>query len=178
MPLGILISLLLLFFPGLVWGQANSQITNALEQPGVLIITSARDTTAGFQWQPGPGNGRISLVWPGGVLSLPDSLAMEAYPNSNLAIPLIAGFSGNLEAGPFALDDGTYEINENLIMSDGVIQLIVSSGELEIFGPRFRYTLSSDNSHESRSNYLLIAGLLVLIAVLLRRSRMILRKRA
>lgn len=149
-----------------------------LEQPGILIITAASDTSAGFQWRQGPGTGRISLVWDGGMLSVPDTLAMDGFPNNNLGVPLQAGFSGTGSQGPLLLDDGSYAVSENLMMGDGVIQLVVSDGELEIFGPRFRYSrpqkISPDD--ESKANFLLISGLLILIAVLLRRARKILRK--
>ena len=152
----------------------------SLEQPGILIITAASDTSAGFHWRPGPGTGRISLVWEGGVLSVPDSLAMDGFPNDNLGIPLRAGFSGAGQDGPLLLDDGIYSVNESLMMGDGVIQLMVSDGELEIFGPRFRYTRPQPTtvSDKNRANFLLIAGLLILIAVLMRRARRILRKGA
>jgi len=178
MSLRALILLLLFCFPGITQAQTDESTPIGLQQPGVLIITAARDTTAGFEWRNGPGMGRLSLVWEGGTLSVPDTLAMEAYPNLNLGVPLKKGFSGNLDNGPILLDDGVYKIRETLIMSDGVVQLVVSSGELEIHGPRFRYTLFDQTSDETKSNFLLIAGLLVLIAVLLRRARSILRKRA
>jgi hypothetical protein len=152
----------------------------SLDQPGILIITAASDTSAGFHWRPGPGTGRISLVWEGGVLSVPDTLAMDGFPNDNLGIPLRAGFSGAGQDGPLLLDDGIYSVNESLMMGDGVIQLMVSDGELEIFGPRFSYTRPQPTtvSDKTKANFLLIAGLLVLIAVLLRRARRILRKGA
>ncbi len=179
MSLRFLIPLVLIGLPGNVLGQSSEFSQFALHQPGVLIITAARDTTAGFEWRPGPGSGRISLVWQGGVLSVPGTLAMEAYPDLDLGVPLLAGFSGNLEEGPLVFDDGVYPILENLVMSDGVVQLVVSVGELEIHGPRFRYTSSGKKTlDEPKANFLLIAGLLLLIGVLLRRARQILRKRA
>ena len=178
MSLRILIPLLLTFLPGTVLGQSGEPSQFALQQPGVLIITAARDSLAGFEWRTGPGSGRISLVWEGGALSVPDTLAMEAYPNLHLGIPVLKGFSGSLEEGPLIFEDGVYPIRENLVLSDGVVQLVVSSGELEIHGPRFRYTRSDALANKSKANFLLIAGLLVLIAVLLRRARKILRKRA
>ncbi len=90
----------------------------------------------------------------------------------------MAGFSGNLPGGPLVFEDGLYPIKENLVLSDGVVQLVVSAGELEIHGPRFRYTRPGEISDKSKANFALIAGLLVLIGVLLRRARIILRKRA
>ncbi len=183
MPFRILMFLMLTTFSALVaapaWTQEPLQEERfSLNQPGILIITAASDTTAGFQWRPGPGEGRISLIWEGGVLSIPDTLAMDGFPNNNLGVPLQPGFSGNGNEGPLLLDDGLYSVNENLMMGDGVIQLMVSDGELEIFGPRFKYTRPqiAEVNDSTKANFLLICGLLILIAVLLRRARKILRK--
>ncbi len=178
MPWRTFFFLLLLIPPVQALAQADgSENRFELEQPGILIITAASDTSAGFFWRPGPGEGRISLVWDGGVLSVPDTLAMDGFPNNNLGIPLRPGFAGSGAQGPLLLDDGVYSVSESLMMGDGIIQLMISDGELEIYGPRFRYTrpVTKPFDDKTKANFLLIAGLLLLIAVLLRRSRMILR---
>ena len=179
MPFRVLIFLVLILWPALAGAQTpGSEKRFSLEQPGILIITAASDTSAGFYWRDGPGQGRISLVWDGGVLSVPDTLAMDGYPNNNLGVPLRSGFSGNGTEGPLLLEDGIYAVNENLMMGDGIIQLMISDGELEIFGPRFRYSRPQPLSPNTKfkANFLLIAGLLILIAVLMRRARKMLRK--
>lgn len=180
MPSRVFIILVLVLIPTLVSAQSDTgQERFSLEQPGILIITAASDTSAGFQWRSGPGVGRISLVWDGGVLSVPDTLAMDGYPNNNLGIPLRPGFSGSGGQGPFLLADGIYPVKENLMLGDGVIQLMASDGEFEIFGPRFRYSRPQPSivNDKTKANFMMIAGLLLLIAVLLRRARSILRKR-
>ena len=179
MPFRVLIFLILMLCPVIVGAQSpTAQERYNLEQPGILIITAASDTSAGFQWRQGPGVGRISLAWEGGVLSVPDTLAMDGFPNNNLGVPLRSGFSGNGASGPLLLDDGVYIVSENLMMGDGVIQLMVTAGELEIFGPRFRYTRPQGKlaNDATKANFLLISGLLIMIAVLLRRARKVLRK--
>ncbi len=181
MSFRVLIFLFLVFqAPPAIAQSSASEDRFSLDQPGILIITSASDTSAGFHWRSGPGTGRISLVWQGGVLTVPDTLVMDGFPNGNLGVPVREGFSGTGQDGPLMLGDGVYSVTESLMMGDGVIQLMVSDGELEIFGPRFRYSrprfiLPDD---KTKANFLLIAGLLVLIAVLLRRARSILRKGA
>jgi hypothetical protein len=173
----LVLLLVMVGFSSLCLGQEfKKEPSFQLDQPGVLVITAAQDTAAGFAWQPGPGPGRISLVWEGGVLSIPDTLAMEGYPNLNLGIPVKAGFFGRGKEGPLAMEDGIYQVSEDLMMSDGVVQLMVSDGELEINGPRIRYTQPVANPDNPVSNYLFIAGLLILIAVLLRRARLKSRK--
>ncbi len=147
-----------------------------MTHPGILIITAGQDSTAGFHWQKGPGLGRISLVWDGGVLSIPDTLALEGYPNFNLGIPIRKGFFGSGKNGALEFVDGIYGISEDLMMSDGLVQLMVSRGELEIHGPRIRYSFSQTEPKKQVANYLLTAGLLILIAVLLRRARKKLRE--
>ena len=181
MPMRVFIFLILIFLPSLVAAQVEAESERfSLEQPGILIITAASDTSAGFHWHAGPGAGRISLRWDGGVLSVPDTLAMDGYPNNNLGIPLQPGFSGNGAEGPLLLADGLYTVKENLMLGDGVIQLMISDGEFEVFGPRFRYSRLSQGAivdDRTKANFMMIAGLLLLIAVLLRRARSILRKR-
>ncbi|MCP4293437.1 MAG: hypothetical protein GY780_16545 [bacterium] len=177
MPLRLWGLLIFLIFPLHSYGQdfsANERFR--FDGSGVLIISSARDTTGFFNWGPGPGTGRISLHWEGGFLSVPDTLAMEAYPNNNLAVPLKAGFSGTVKNKPMLLEDGIYPITGNVVLGDGTVQLVISTGELEIHGPRVRYRHQESDLNKTRANFLLIAGLLILIVVLLRRSRRILRK--
>jgi len=187
MPLRVLFSLVMVFcFSQAVAQPSEGENRFSLEQPGILIITAGSDTSAGFHWRreilptQGPGVGRISLVWEGGVLSIPETLALDGFPNNNLGVPLEAGFSGTGQEGPLLLADGVFSVTESLMMGDGVVQLMISDGELEIFGPRFRYSRPREITadEKQKANFLLIAGLLVLIAVLLRRARKILRKGA
>lgn len=151
-----------------------------LGHPGYLIISAARDTSAGFQWVDGPGPHQISLTWRDGMLTLPDSLAVEEFSRFDLAIPVRAQFSGAGTSGKLEWREGTYDITEPLMITDGVISLLVDEGELEVLEQRVRYRAPSESTdktpNDPRASFIMLAGILLLIGVLLRRARRTLNK--
>jgi len=145
-----------------------------LGHPGYLIISSARDTTAGFSWQTGPGPQQLSLTWRSGMLTIPDTLVLEPFSLHDLAIPVTADFSAAGAGGQLEWREGKYDITEPLMMTDGVVDLLVSKGELEILATRIRYRspeLTQDEKADPRASFLMLAGVLLLIGVLMRRAR-------
>jgi len=158
--------------PDLEQGQG---LGTELGMPGYLIMSSARDTTAGYQWNEGPGPDQISLSWRQGMLTVPGSLVLEEYSLADLAVPVSAKLTGAGASGSLEWRDGTYEINEPVLLSDGQVNLLVSQGQLEVVGSRIRYRPPlSDNGQkpaDPRASFIMLAGILLLIGVLLRRAR-------
>ena len=140
-----------------------------LGRPGYVIIASGLDSTLGYQWRLGPGPGQRSLTWPQGMLSLPDSVAVESLRGVDLAIACGASLAGLGSRGNLLFQDGIYPVSEPIVLSDGVLHLYLADGELEILGQRIRYAAPTEGKADPRSGYLFLAGIVLLVVVLLRR---------
>ncbi len=153
-----------------------------LGHPGYLIISSARDTSARFNWLEGPGPRQLSLTWLDGMLTYPDSMIMEPFAEFDLAVPVTAQLSGAGASGKLEWRDGIFPISEPVMITDGVVGLLVSAGELEILGTRIRYRMpdakAPEDKADPRASFLMLAGILLLIGVLLRRARKTLKQGA
>lgn len=184
MPLRVLISLVCLSltaWPLSGWGlgdvgvSADRESGQTLGHPGYLIISAARDSSAGFKWLEGPGPHQISMTWLDGMLTLPDSLVLEPFGEFDLAVPVSAQFSGAGASGKLDWKDGTFAISEPVMITDGAVGLLVSEGELEILGTRIRYrapeVVKTEKKPDPRASLFMLAGIMLLIAVLLRRAR-------
>ncbi len=156
------------------WTQQEGQTT--LGQPGYLVIEAVRDTASVFLWQEGPGPNRYSLVWPEGTLSLPDSVHLDEFGDLDAGLVCGAALSGVGSSGYLVFQDGVYQISEPVALSDGVLELHVSGGELEVRGNQIRYRRPNLPDQKTKANYIFLAGMVVLITVLLRRARRQLRK--
>jgi len=149
----------------------------SLGHPGYIIMTAAvGDTTGTFVWQAGPGPTQRSLVWAEGVLTVPVTLAPETFGPADLAVPCSAELAGGGHGGRLVFSGGKYRIDEPLLLTDGSVTLYATAGELEILGERVRYRAPRKAIKDTRSSYLLLAGLVLLTIVLLRRARLGLRK--
>jgi len=148
-----------------------------LGHPGYLILVAAADTSGSYKWQEGPAFGQLSLVWPDGVLTIPDTLAMESFGDRDLAVPCGAALSGSGASGVLMLEDGRFDITEPLVLGDGTVQLFVSAGEFDVQGQRIRYTSPSVRGPDSRAGYVFLTGMVILVVTLLRRARVKSRER-
>ncbi len=154
----------------------TAQGRSVLGRPGYLIMTDVRDSLADYAWREGTEPGTRSLVWPGGVLTIPLTLTPEEFLDTDLGFPLEASFGGTASSGNLSLADGRYQVSEPVMLSDGVVRMYVSSGELEIRGERLRYSPAVIDNSDPRANFLLLAGIMLLILVLMRRARRILKR--
>ena len=156
-----------------VAGQEPDEADLTLGHPGYLVITGAAtaDSASGFHWQSGPSLDQRSLVWDEGMLTVPDDLQPESFGPDDLAVPCGAGLTGSGNAGRLVFRPGLYPVTEPLILTDGVVTLYVAGGELEIVGQRVRYRASRVKMKDIRASYILLAGLVLLTVVLLRRAR-------
>lgn len=165
-----LVILILTLLPAVGSGKGET-----LGHPGYLIITAGRDSSAGYTWLEGPGPHQISMTWLDGMLTVPDSLPLEPFAERDLAIPVSALFSGAGASGKLEWKDGIFEISEPLMATDGAVQLLASGGELEIVGSRVRYrpppARDQEKPSDPRASFVMLAGILLLIGVLMRRAR-------
>ena len=170
---GLLLTAIVLLLAGTAAAQSGPLV---LGQPGYLIISGARDSTGTYVWQDGPGPGRRSLVWPEGTLSLPDTVFTEPYGRQDLGLPCRAEMSGVGKSGSLVFSDGDYTVSEPIVVSDGILELHLAAGRLEVRGSQIRYRRPDVAEPKTRANLILLAGLALLIIVLMRRARLHLRK--
>ncbi len=144
---------------------------------GYLVIEAARDTSAGFRWESGPEPGHRSLVWDQGRLVIPDSLPVDHFGKYDLGITCTENLSGSGARGQIVLVDGIFPVSEPVVLSDGLLEMKISAGELEFRGASIRYRRAAPRPREFRSGLLLVAGMTLMIIVLLRRARLNARER-
>jgi hypothetical protein len=173
-PMLVVLSLALLIVAQPMAGQETENRAE-LGHPGYLILSAARDSSAGYAWEEGPGPGQIRLRWEGGHLTIPDTLVLEPFAQYDLAVPVRASLEGEGDSGKLSWRDGRYEVSEPLFLDDGQVRVLLRSGELEILGTRLRYQpaeaeIKGENV-DLRSSFLMLSGLLLLIWVLMRRAR-------
>ena len=144
-----------------------------LGYPGYLVIATARDSTAGFAWQDGPGPGRRTLTWSAGTLNLPVDHQVDPFSEQDLGVPCGKELAGVGDGGPLLLRDGEYPLSEPLLLSDGVVFLHLAAGRIEVRGERIRYEPPRPDSASAdpRAGYIFLLGMVILIAVLMRRAR-------
>ena len=155
-----------------VFTAAADEAPRTLGQPGYLVIEAARDSSAGFRWEAGPGPGYRSLVWDLGRLTLPDTLEAENFGRYDLGVLCTARLEGSGASGQLVFRDGIYPVSEPVVLSDGRLELRVSAGELEFRGARIRYRRPVAEAGPYRSGLILMAGMTLLVVVLLRRARL------
>ena len=155
---------------GLAEGVRGSD--HRLGSPGYLVIEAGRDSTAGFRWEAGPGPGSRSLVWDQGRLVVPDTMAVDSFGQHDLGLPFNEKFAGTGASGRVLLEDGIFPVSEPVVFSDGLLEMEISSGELEIRGARIRYRRATFEPREIKSGLLLLAGMTLMVIVLLRRARL------
>jgi hypothetical protein len=142
-----------------------------LGRPGYLIIEAAADSASGFVWETNSeGTDRI-LVWDQGRLTVPATVETEVFARHDLGLICTADLQGTGASGHLALQDGIFPISESIVLSDGILELELTGGEIEILGSRIRYRRTTLQNPEFRSGLLLLSCMTLLIIVLLRRAR-------
>jgi len=167
---GSLVFLAILF----AWGfsQAQSDETHSLGQQGYVVIEAARDSASGFVWVAGPVEGFRSLTWEEGRLTIPVSFTVEDFGRGDIGFPCTRFLTGSGASGQMVISDGLFPVSEPVVLKDGLIELQVTEGELEIRGAMIRYRRPVTRTRDFRSGLLLLAGMTLMIIVLLRRARM------
>ncbi len=144
------------------------------------MVTAAQDTSSGYHWVDGPGTSQRSLVWPCGVINIPTDYPVEGFGPFDLAIPCTGVWGGVGNTGRLLMEDGQYRIDEPIFMTDGTVHFFADDGLLEIVASRVRYFPSEikKDKTDPKASFILLVGLAILIAVLIRRSRRIIKQRA
>jgi hypothetical protein len=145
-------------------------------RPGLLIIEAARDTTLDFRWLSLPTLGVRCLVWPGGVLSIPDTLATGSFGVADLTLPHGATLTGISAGRRLLFTEGRYAIDRPLMLTDGVSHLFLTKGDVLIEEGRIVYRMKGAGA-DPRAQFLLLAGIILLTFVLIVRARSRLRNR-
>jgi len=142
---------------------------------GVLLITAGADTAAGFRWLELPAIQQRCLVWANGFLMLPSDVTPERFGQSSLLVPYGSNLAGVSDGRRLRFVLGKYRVERPLLLTDGAVSLFVSYGELDIEDGRIVYQ-SVRRISNPKAQYLLLAGIVILITMLLLRVRSRLRK--
>ena len=154
-------------------GPGACDADESLGHPGYVILAGAADSAAGYRWRDGPGPDQRSLVWTHGVLTVPRDFACERFGAHDLAVPVSAQLGGAGGGGGLVFADGRYVLEQPLHLGDGRVSMYFAAGELEILAERIRYVppTSAADRREPRAGLLFLAGMILLVAVMLRLAR-------
>ncbi len=142
---------------------------------GALLITAGADTAAGFRWLELPAIQRRCLVWADGFMTLPSDVTPEHFGQASLLVPYGPNLAGISDGRHLRFVLGKYRVERPLLLTDGVVSLYVSYGELNIEDGRIVYQAVRRISNP-KAQYLLLAGIVILITMLLLRIRSRLRR--
>ncbi len=138
---------------------------------GSLVVAAAQDTSGGFRVVQLAELGLRALVWPEGMITIPDSLPWYDDGESGLAIALdVADLAGIGAGGRFRPRPGRFELDTPLVLIDGSVYASFTSGSLEIEDGRLTYR-RPPAKRGARGDYYVLAGLVLATAVLLRAVR-------
>ena len=152
--------------------QAQSNPDHSLGQQGYVVIEAARDSASGFVWETETDSGFRTLSWEEGRLTIPDSFLVEDFGRWDIGFACTEFLAGSGSSGKLIIQDGIFPVSEPVVLTDGLLELQVTGGELEIRGAMIRYRRPAAVSRDFRSGLLLLAGMTLMIIVLLRRARL------
>lgn len=133
----------------------------------VLVIEAAQDTSQAFRAIELLELERRALVWPEGMVSLPDTMAWLEAGSSSLAFTLhpndLVGFGAK---GRFHVRPGTYVLDLPLMLADQQVIAVLTAGRLEIQDDQIIYRRPA-SGRDTRGDYFILGGLILATAVLL-----------
>jgi LPXTG-motif cell wall-anchored protein len=136
-------------------------------RPYVLVIEAAQDTSQAFRAIELLELERRALVWPEGMVSLPDTMAWLEAGSGSLAFELhpndLVGFGAG---GRFHVRPGTYDLDLPLMLADQQIIAVLTGGQLEIQDDQIVYRRPA-TGRDTRGDYFILGGLILATAVLL-----------
>jgi hypothetical protein len=167
----ILTVLLLLVQVGDVTGQESVHPVRA----GRLLISAGADSSAGYRWLELPVLQRRCLTWDQGILVLAEEVEVTRFGELGLLVPYSADLAGVSDGKRLLFKLGRFRLAQSLLLTDNTLSLYVTAGELEIEDGRIVYR-AKQRKTDPRAQYLLLAGIVLLISVLLVRARSRLRE--
>jgi len=142
---------------------------------GIFVIEAANDSTAGFEWITLVDQAKKCLVWDGGAFTLPDSLTTGTFGPDGITIPFSQDLLGVSHGRRLLFTPGRFVIDFPLYLSDGSWHCFLAKGDILIENGRIVYRMREGNANP-RSQYIILAAMLIMIVLLLARSRSRLRK--
>lgn len=140
-------------------------------EPFVFVVEAARDTSGGFRALALPEVGRRALVWPEGVVTVPDSLPWFEFGAAGLACALQpAALVGIGAGGRFTATAGSYRLDTPLLLTDDRVVAFMTAGWLDVASGGVTYRRPAVR-RDTRGDYAILAGLILATAVLLRAIR-------
>jgi hypothetical protein len=155
---------------------APAQEGRTAGREGLLVVEAARDTSQDFRWIERPEVRRRWLVWSSGMLSVPDSLQVTDFGVADLMVPYSPQLAGLSAGRRLLFTPGRYRVRGTTYLSDGRLDLILSAGELRIEAGRVVYS-GAVADRRQRAQYLMLAGIVILVTTLMLRARSRLRRR-
>jgi hypothetical protein len=111
------------------------------------------------------------LTWPHGVITVADTTAWLEHGETGLAFRLRASSLAGVGAGGrFVGEPGSYEIDTPLYLGDQELVACLAAGELEI-SPGFVIYRLPHHRRDQRGDFMLLGGIILATAVLLRSVR-------
>jgi hypothetical protein len=141
----------------------------------MMVLTGAQDSSGVFQVLELNQLGRRALVWPEGVLTQPGDAPWQENEAGELLFYLSdPGLFGIGSQGRFRFQQGRYDLDTPLLISDGELTVYLSAGILDVGPDRiiyFRPPGASKQKPGRRGEYYVLAGLVLATALLLRAAR-------
>jgi hypothetical protein len=157
------------------WGSAQDTREVHPQRAGILVIEAGLDSTAGFRWVSLPEQGVRCLTWRDGTLVLPLEQPTGQFGVDDLTLPFDSGMMGISDGRRLLFREGRYPIDRPLLLADGSRWIFFSRGELVIEPGRIIYRQGPPPTN-LKAQYLLLAGIVILITVLMVRIRRRLRE--
>jgi len=138
------------------------------EYPGILVIESARDSTS-FNWSSVGEKGYVT--WPTGVLLFSASSDVGTFGINDLTIVYDRNLHGMSNGEELIFQNGNYSFFTPLVLTASNFTLVACEGVLDIADGRINLKIPIEKKKSSNSSYILLAGMIILIATLMNRSR-------
>ena len=113
------------------------------------------------------------MVWPAGTLNLPVNHQVDDFTEADLGVPCSEQLAGVGGGGELLLREGEYRLSEPILLSDGEVFLHLAAGKIEVRGERISYEPPRPGAPppDPKAGYIFLLGMVILIAVLMRRAR-------
>jgi hypothetical protein len=141
---------------------------------GVLVLEQVRDQQEGARWLDGPDGGILS--WRHGAAVLPAGAVPGTLGVAALTVPFTRSLGGISGGRRVVFQEGNYVLSAPVLLYEGGLQVFLTGGNLQIEPGRLVHRPSGGSSPPPRAQYLLLAGIVLVTAILLIRARSRLRR--
>ncbi len=138
------------------------------EYPGILVIESACDSTA-FNWN--SVGEHSSIIWETGAFLFSSEADTGTFGLNDLTVVYDVNLVGISNGSELVFQNGKYSFDTPLVLTATDFTLVACKGILEIADGRIDLQILSTDKKSGNSSYILLAGMVILIAILMNRSR-------